>query len=161
MITRPRTLRAALPQVWIRAVSLRKKPSLSASNIATRDTSGMSSPSLRRLMPTRTSNIPSRKSLMIWTRSKVSMSEWRYLAFTPISERYLERSSESFLVRVVTKIRLPFSVSIRISSRQSSTWFVAGLISMSGSKSPVGLMICSTTSPCASCSSQGPGVADT
>ena len=46
--------------------------------------------------------------LMICIRSRVSISEWRYLAFTPISLRYLERSSESFLVRVVTRTRPPF-----------------------------------------------------
>ena len=38
------TLRAARPMVWIRDVSLRRNPSLSASRIATRETSGKSSP---------------------------------------------------------------------------------------------------------------------
>ena len=48
---------------------------MSASRIATSETSGMSSPSRSRLMPTSTSNIPRRRSRMISTRSTVSMSE--------------------------------------------------------------------------------------
>ena len=60
--------------VWIRLVSLRKKPSLSASRMATRLTSGMSRPSRRRLMPTRTSNSPRRRSRMSSMRSMVSTS---------------------------------------------------------------------------------------
>src|SRR4051812_10105440 len=75
--TLPLTFRAARPIVWIRLVRPRRKPSLSASRIATSDTSGRSSPSRGRLTPTRTSNSPSRKSRMIWIRSSVSISEWR------------------------------------------------------------------------------------
>ena len=40
MMTLPRTLRAARPKVWISERSVRRKPSLSASRIATSDTSG-------------------------------------------------------------------------------------------------------------------------
>ena len=47
--------RAARPIVWISDLSARRKPSLSASRIATSDTSGRSSPSRRRFTPTRTS----------------------------------------------------------------------------------------------------------
>jgi hypothetical protein len=54
----PDTLRAARPIVWISDVPERRKPSLSASRIATSDTSGRSSPSRSRLMPTSTSNSP-------------------------------------------------------------------------------------------------------
>ena len=50
---------------------------LSASRIATSDTSGISSPSRSRLMPTSTSNSPNRRSRIISTRSTVSMSECR------------------------------------------------------------------------------------
>ena len=46
--------------VWISEEAERKKPSLSASRIATSATSGRSSPSRSRLMPTSTSNSPSR-----------------------------------------------------------------------------------------------------
>ena len=52
IMTRPSALRAARPMVWMRLVSLRRKPSLSASRIATRLTTGRSRPSRRRLMPT-------------------------------------------------------------------------------------------------------------
>ena len=69
--------RAARPTVWISELSERRKPSLSASRMATSDTSGMSSPSRSRLMPTITSNLPSLKSRMISTRSTVSTSECR------------------------------------------------------------------------------------
>ena len=51
--------------VWISELSLRRKPSLSASRMATSDTSGMSRPSRSRLMPTSTSNLPRRRSRMI------------------------------------------------------------------------------------------------
>lgn len=44
--------------VCIKDLSERKNPSLSASNIATKDTSGISNPSLKRLIPTNTSNSP-------------------------------------------------------------------------------------------------------
>ena len=63
MTTWPSTLRAARPIVWISDVSERRKPSLSASRIATSETSGMSSPSRSRLMPTSTSN-KDRKSVV-------------------------------------------------------------------------------------------------
>ena len=55
MWTSPETLRAARPMVWISDRPLRRKPSLSASRIATSDTSGRSRPSRSRLMPTSTS----------------------------------------------------------------------------------------------------------
>ena len=61
MTTWPSTLRAARPMVWISDVSDRRNPSLSASRIATSDTSGRSRPSRSRLMPTSTSKSPSRK----------------------------------------------------------------------------------------------------
>ncbi len=73
--------------VWIRLVSLRKKPSLSASKMATKLTSGMSKPSRSRLMPTSTSNSPSRRSRMSCVRSMVWMSLCRYLTRMPSSFR--------------------------------------------------------------------------
>ncbi len=74
-ITCPCALRAARPKVWISEPSERKKPSLSASKMATKDTSGKSKPSRKRLIPTSTSNSPRRKAFKICIRSKVSMSE--------------------------------------------------------------------------------------
>ncbi len=70
----PLRWRAARPAVWISDVSLRRKPSLSASSTATSDTSGRSSPSRSRLIPTRMSNSPLRSAVVICTRSSVSMS---------------------------------------------------------------------------------------
>ncbi|CAM5686206.1 hypothetical protein SGLAM104S_02953 [Streptomyces glaucescens] len=77
MWTWPETLRAARPMVWIREVPERRKPSLSASRIATRDTSGRSRPSRSRLMPTRTSYSPARSSRSSSTRRRVSTSSCR------------------------------------------------------------------------------------
>ncbi len=77
MSTLPLMLRAARPIVWMSDVRPRRKPSLSASRIATSDTSGRSRPSRRRLTPTSTSYSPSRSSRTIWMRSSVSISEWR------------------------------------------------------------------------------------
>ena len=85
MTTLPPMLRAARPIIWISDHELRRKPSLSASRIATSVTSGRSIPSRRRLMPTSTSNTPSRRSRRIATRSSVSTSLWRYWTLTPSS----------------------------------------------------------------------------
>ena len=78
------TFRAARPIVWIRDVSERRKPSLSASRMQTIETSGRSSPSRSRLTPTRASKAPSRSSRRIWTRSKASSSEWSHLVRGPL-----------------------------------------------------------------------------
>src|SRR5690606_19474023 len=101
IITLPLTFLAARPMVWIREVSDLKNPSLSASNIATKETSGISKPSLKRFIPTSTSNSPKRKSLIISTLSRVSISECRYLTFISISLKKLVKVSAIFLVRVV------------------------------------------------------------
>jgi len=76
-MTLPATLRADRPKVWISDLADRRNPSLSASRMATSDTSGRSSPSRRRLIPTRASNLPRRRSRRMLTRSSVSMSECR------------------------------------------------------------------------------------
>lgn len=55
MMTFPFTLRAARPAVWVSERCERRKPSLSASRMATSDTSGRSSPSRSRFTPTSTS----------------------------------------------------------------------------------------------------------
>ncbi len=53
--TSPCTCLAAIPIVCIKEVSDLKNPSLSASKIATKPTSGRSKPSLNKLIPTKTS----------------------------------------------------------------------------------------------------------
>jgi hypothetical protein len=72
--TSPLTFRAARPIVWTSVVSDLRKPSWSASRMATRDTSGMSRPSRSRLMPTSTSISPSRRDRINSWRSRVSVS---------------------------------------------------------------------------------------
>ena len=75
IITRPSEFLAARPMVCINALSERKKPSLSASKIATSATSGKSNPSLNKLIPINTSKTPNLKSRKISTRSMVLISE--------------------------------------------------------------------------------------
>ena len=65
------------------------------------------------------------------------------------------------LVSVVTRTRSLCLARSRISCSRSSTCPLTGRTSTSGSTSPVGRMICSTTTPCDSRSSSSPGVADT
>ena len=84
-ITRPFALRAARPIVCISERVERKNPSLSASIIATNSHSGTSSPSRNKLIPTRTSNLPNRKSRNNSIRSNVSISLCKYFALTPFS----------------------------------------------------------------------------
>ena len=69
------------------------------------------------------------------------------------------RSSALFLVSVVTSTRSLRSARWWISSSRSSTRPLEGLITICGSTSPVGRMICSTT-PSAMPSSYLPGVAE-
>ena len=64
------------------------------------------------------------------------------------------------LVRVVTRVRNPFSTWPRISPNRSSTWPSTLRTSTSGSNRPVGRMICSATWV-ACCNSYSAGVADT
>ena len=85
MMTCPSAFLAARPIVWIREVSDRRNPSLSASRIATSEISGISRPSRSRLIPTSTSNTSRRISRMISDRSSVSISECRYLTRIPRS----------------------------------------------------------------------------
>ena len=72
MIALPFKCLAARPTVCVKDLAERKNPSLSASKMATRDTSGRSRPSRSKLTPTSTSNKPLRRSCIISTRSSVS-----------------------------------------------------------------------------------------
>ena len=161
MMTRPCSLRAALPTVWMSEVSLRRNPCWSASSIAMSETSGRSRPSRSRLMPTRTSNFAIRRSLIISSLSKLSMSECRYLTLMPCSCRNLVRSSAILLVSVVTRTRSFCLVVLYISPMRSSIWPSVGRTSISGSRSPVGLISCSAVTPPERFSSYSAGVAET
>ena len=119
-IALPFKFRAARPTVWVSERSLLKKPSLSASKMATKDTSGKSSPSLSKFTPTSTSNSPRRKSCIISTRSKVSTSLCIYLQRMFTRSIYLVSSSAMRLVNVVTKTRSSSSIRLCISSSKSS-----------------------------------------
>ena len=160
IITLPLTLRAARPAVWVSERWSRKKPSLSASRMATNETSGKSSPSRSRLMPTRTSNSPSRRSRMISIRSTVSISWCIYRTRTSIFARNAVRSSAIFFVSVVTRTRSFRSTRIWISESKSSICPITGLTLTSGSTRPVGRITCSTVCMAKPFSSL-PGVAET
>ena len=70
------------------------------------------------------------------------------------------RSSDIFLVRVVTSVRSSRSTRTRISFIRSSIWLRVSRTSTSGSMIPVGRTICSTIrGECVR--SYSPGVADT
>ena len=161
IMTRPSALRAARPIVCTKEVSERKKPSLSASKIATSPHSGISSPSRSRLIPIRTSNAPSRRSRRISIRSIVSISECIYRTRIPCSCIYSVRSSDMRLVRVVTRVRIPKALTRRTSSSRSSTCVCTGRISITGSSNPVGRMICSVNTPPVCSISHFAGVAET
>ena len=87
IITLPSVFLAARPIVWIKERSERRNPSLSASNIATKETSGISNPSLKRLIPTNTSNSPRRNDLIISILSKALISECMYLTLISSSAK--------------------------------------------------------------------------
>jgi len=145
--TLPSTFLAALPDIWIKERAERRNPVLSASKIATRETSGKSRPSRNKLTPTITSNSPNLRLLIIWARSMESISLCKYLLFIPAFCRYWLRSSLILLVSVITRTFWFFATLSLIWLMRSSTWFLIGLISISGSSKPVGLITCSTTSP--------------
>ena len=147
MITFPLTLRAARPAVWVRERCERKNPSLSASKIATSETSGKSNPSRNRLTPTKTSYMPCRRSSIICTRSNVSTSLCMYVQRMLWRRRYSVSSSAIRFVKVVTRTRSFNSMRCWISSIKSSTWFKLGRTSIIGSSNPVGRITCSTTTP--------------
>ena len=137
------------PMVWTRLVSPRRKPSLSASRIATRETSGRSSPSRRRLTPTSTSYSPRRRSRMIWIRSRVSISECGSADLDcPVTRAgRLVRSSAIFLVSVVTRTRSPGLGADPFGSRSSGRRSGSSFFRAPGSRGrrlPVGRTICST-----------------
>ena len=134
---------------------------MSASSIATSAHSGISNPSLNKFIPTKISNTPILKSLIISILSSVSMSECIYRTFNPFSWRYSVKSSAIFFVNVVAKILKPFFTISFASCIKSSTWVFAGLISTGGSIKPVGRIIWSINSFFVCFNSHGPGVADT
>ncbi len=86
----------------------------------TRETSGKSIPSLKRLIPTNTSYSPSLRLRSISTLSTVSISECRYATLIPKSCKYEVRSSAILLVKVVIRTLSPFSVFFLTSDITSS-----------------------------------------
>ena len=75
------------------------------------------------------------------------MSECIYFTLIPFSCMYSDKSSDIRLVKVVTKTLYFISMIFLHSEIRSSTCVFAGRISISGSISPVGLIICSVNTP--------------
>ena len=111
---------AALPIVCIRDLLLLKNPSLSASKIITKDTSGKSKPSLNKFTPTNTSKIPVLNSFKISTLSIVSISLCIYLDFTLTLFKKTTNSSAIFFVNVVISTLSFFSTLLFTSFNTSS-----------------------------------------
>ena len=148
MITRPFTWRAARPDVWISEPAERRNPSLSASRMATRDTSGRSSPSRSRLMPTRTSNTPRpqvAQDLDPLERLDVRVQVADADAELVVGTRSDPRPSAS--VSVVTSTRSRRATRARISPSRSSTCPRTGPHLDRRIRQPGRRMICSTTTP--------------
>ena len=72
--------------------------------------SGISRPSRKRLIPINISKTPNLRSLIISIRSRVSISEWRYLTLSPSSCIYSVKSSDIFFVNVVIITLYPFEI---------------------------------------------------
>ena len=143
--------------VWIRLRPLRRKPSLSASKMATRDTSGMSKPSRSRLMPparqTPQPQIPDNLHALHGVNVVVHVPHPDAVALQ-IAREILGH----FFRQGGHQDRSPFSTRRLISEIKSSICPSVGLTVILGSKSPVGRMTCSTTWADFS-SSRSPGVA--
>jgi len=122
----------------------RKNHSLSASNIEIKETSGKSNHSLNRFIHTTTSIFQRRKSLSISILSKVVISLCKYFALIPAFTKKSESSSANFLVTVVTRTLSLAFITFLISSSKISISQACGLISIVGSRSQVGRIICST-----------------
>ena len=73
------------------------------------------------------------------------MSWCIYLTLMSKPSRYAVKSSAIFFVSVVTRTRSPLSVLMLISETRSSICPSVGLTVIFGSRSPVGLITCSTT----------------
>lgn len=142
-MTWPFTFRAARPMIWRSEVFDRRNPIFSASSIPINEVSGRSNHSRRRFTHTTTSMTPMRKSRSISRRSRVSISEWRYLTLRPFSARYWARSSLDFFVIVVMIERSHRDLALAIFRISESTMNSISSIAICGSMSPVGRMICS------------------
>jgi hypothetical protein len=152
--------RAARPMIWRRLVFDLRNPTFSASSIPMNDVSGRSRPSLRRFTHTITSIVPRRNSLRISSRSRVSISLWRYLTLSPFSAKYVARSSDDFLVIVVISALSHLPIADLIFFMRLSTIYSISSIVITGSRSPVGrITCCATTFWCSA--SYLDGVADT
>ena len=148
MMTRPFTFRAARPDVWISDPADRRKPSLSASRIATSETSGRSSPSRSRLMPTSTSNVAAPQVAQdldalerLDVRVQVAHADAELLVvLRQVLRHALGQRRDQHALALAPRAS-------RISCSRSSTWPLTGRTSIGGSIRPVGRMICSTTTP--------------
>ena len=161
MWTSPDTFRAARPMVWISDVPDRRKPSLSASRIATSDTSGRSRPSRSRLMPDQHVELAEPQlAQQLDPAQRVDLA-----VQVPGPDAVLEQVVGQVLGHLLGQRGhqdplVALGPQPDLARSRSSIWPLVGLMTTCGSTSPVGRITCSTTSPPTRCSSYGPGVAD-
>mmetsp|Transcript_31289 Transcript_31289/g.50208 ORF Transcript_31289/g.50208 Transcript_31289/m.50208 type:complete len:214 (+) Transcript_31289:442-1083(+) len=113
--------------------------------IATNDTSGRSSPSLRRFTPTTQSKTPLRNAANILSLCIGFTSQCIHMAFTPLWLRNADSLSAMTRVRATTRARSPREMREKISASKSSICAFVGLTITSGSNIPVGRVNSSTT----------------
>ena len=149
MMTRPLTLRAARPMVWISDVSERRKPSLSASRMATKRHLGQVQPFPQQVdadedVELAQAQVPQNLHPLQRCRCRSAgsapcMPMSRQVVGQILGHPLRERRHQHPLA--------PGDDAARISSIKSSIWPSTGRTTTSGSTSPVGRMICSTTAP--------------
>ena len=137
----------ARPMVWISEPAERRKPSLSASRIATSETSGRSSPSRNRLMPINTSNSPLRRpaqnfdafqGLDLRMHVAAAHADLGVVLGQVFGHALGQRGHQHALVACHAR-------GSHAADRRSGP--SPDALSTCGSTSPVGRMICSTTTP--------------
>ena len=161
-MTRPLTLRAARPNVWIRDVVGAQKALLVRVEDGDQGDLGQVEALAEEVDPDEdvevalaqvAEDLDPVERLDLGVEVADAQSELVVVAGQVLGHLLGQGRDESPLVRLRPGSRSP--------SSRSSTWPWTGRISISGSIRPVGRMTCSTTRPCVFSSSYAPGVAET
>ena len=95
--------------VWIIAVSLRRKPSLSASKIAIRETSGKSRPSRSRFIPTSTSKTIYKEQRQLIKLTKIAEDD----GTEDYSDNAIKKRSEKELQKMAKELEKRMAVAAK------------------------------------------------
>ena len=146
MITWPSTLRAARPMVWISDVSPRRNPSLSASRMATRDTSGQvealpqqvdADQDVELAQPQIAEDLNALDGVDVGVQVADPQPHLQQVVGQVLGHLLGERRHQHPVA--------PLGAVAGSGLIRSSIWPLVGLTITSGSTSPVGRTICSTT----------------